>query len=248
MADRKYIVGNWKMNGLAESLDVLAQIASGAALHPAVDVAIAPPATLIARASGGAGVIGIGAQDCHAAASGAHTGCLSAAMIAEAGAQFSIIGHSERRADQHETSADVAAKAAALHAVGMGAILCIGETLAERDSGNAVAIVCDQLEQSLPASADSGWLTIAYEPVWAIGTGRIPEMADIAEMHGALRGVLTRILGEGGQHIRILYGGSVNPGNAADILPIPDVGGALVGGASLKAETFLPIVEAAAAL
>lgn len=240
-----YIVGNWKMNGCAADVAVLQAIADAAAAHPNVEVGLCPPATLISGFAAAAGAVQIGAQDCHARASGAHTGNLSAAMIREAGATYSIVGHSERRADQGETDADVAAKAGALHAAGMGAILCVGETLAERDSGNAVAIVTAQLSASLPESASGDWLSIAYEPVWAIGTGRVPVSQDIAAMHAALRATLVDKLGEAGKGVRILYGGSVNPGNAAEILAIADVGGALVGGASLKAETFVPIIEAA---
>jgi len=240
-----YIVGNWKMNGSAGDLAVLKAIAKAAAANPHVEVGICPPATLIAAFSAEAEGVAIGAQDCHAKPSGAHTGNLSAAMIREAGARYSIIGHSERRADQGETDADVAAKAEALHAAGMGAILCVGETLEERDSGNALPIVTAQLAASLPSAASGDWLSVAYEPVWAIGTGRVPVAADIAAMHAALRATLVEKLGEAGQGVRILYGGSVNPGNAAEILAIPDVGGALVGGASLKEETFVPIIEAA---
>ncbi len=242
---KSYIVGNWKMNGTQADIAILKAIADAAGSDTAVDVGICPPATLIAAFAQAAGGIGIGAQDCHAKASGAHTGCLSAAMIKEAGAGFSIVGHSERRADQGESDADVAAKAGALHEAGMGAILCVGETLEERDSGNAIAIVTGQLAASLPASASGDWLSVAYEPVWAIGTGRVPVADDIAAMHAALRATLTDRLGAAGAGVRILYGGSVNPGNAEEILAIPDVGGALVGGASLKAETFLPIIQAA---
>ncbi len=240
-----YIVGNWKMNGSAADGAVLQAIAQAADAHPHVDIGICPPATLIAGFAAHAGQVQIGAQDCHAKASGAHTGNLSAAMLQEAGATYAIVGHSERRADQGETDVDVAAKAEALHAAGMGAILCVGETLEERDSGNAIAIVTAQLAASLPASASSDWLAVAYEPVWAIGTGRVPVSDDIAAMHAALRATLVEKLGEAGKGVRILYGGSVNPGNATEILAIPDVGGALVGGASLKAETFVPIIAAA---
>lgn len=242
---RSYIVGNWKMNGSAADVAVLRAIADAAADHAGVDVGICPPATLIAAFADAAGTVQIGAQDCHAKASGAHTGNLSAAMIKHAGATYSIIGHSERRADQGESDADVHAKALALEGAGMGAILCVGETLEERDSGNAIPIVTAQLAASLPASASGEWLAVAYEPVWAIGTGRVPVADDIAAMHAALRATLVEKLGEAGKGVRILYGGSVNPGNAAEILSLADVGGALVGGASLKAETFVPIIEAA---
>lgn len=242
---RSYIVGNWKMNGSAADVAVLRAIADAAADHAGVDVGICPPATLIAAFADAAGPVQIGAQDCHAKASGAHTGNLSAAMIKHAGATYSIIGHSERRADQGESDADVHAKALALEGAGMGAILCVGETLEERDSGNAIPIVTAQLAASLPPSASGEWLAVAYEPVWAIGTGRVPVADDIAAMHAALRATLVEKLGEAGKGVRILYGGSVNPGNAAEILSLADVGGALVGGASLKAETFVPIIEAA---
>lgn len=242
---RSYIVGNWKMNGSLADVAILKAIAEAAADEGGVELGICPPATLISAFADQAGAVAIGAQDCHAASSGAHTGCLSAAMIREAGATFSIVGHSERRADQGETDADVAAKAEALFAAGMGAILCVGETLQERDSGNAIAIVTAQLTRSLPQSASPDWLSVAYEPVWAIGTGRVPVSADIAAMHAALRATLVEKMGEPGKGVRILYGGSVNPGNASEILSIADVGGALVGGASLKAETFAPIIAAA---
>lgn len=242
---KSYIVGNWKMNGTPADVAILKAIADAAGSDAGVDVGICPPATLIAAFAQAAGGVAIGAQDCHAKASGAHTGCLSAAMINQAGATFSIVGHSERRADQGETNADVAAKAQALHDAGMGAILCVGETLEERDSGNAIAIVTAQLAASLPTSAAPGWLSVAYEPVWAIGTGRVPVADDIAAMHAALRATLTDKMGAAGAGVRILYGGSVNPANATEILAIADVGGALVGGASLKAETFLPIIQAA---
>jgi triosephosphate isomerase len=242
---KPYIVGNWKMNGAPADVSILKAIADAAGGDPAVDVGICPPATLIAGFAQAAGGIGIGGQDCHARTSGAHTGCLSAGMLKQAGASFSIVGHSERRADQHETDADVAGKAQALRDAGMGAILCVGETLDERDSGNAIAIVTGQLAASLPEKASADWLSVAYEPVWAIGTGRVPVSDDIAAMHAALRATLVERLGAEGAGVRILYGGSVNPGNAQEILGIPDVGGALVGGASLKAETFLPIIQAA---
>lgn len=242
---KSYIVGNWKMNGTQADIAILKAIADAAGSDTAVDVGICPPATLIAAFAQAAGGIGIGAQDCHAKASGAHTGCLSAAMIREAGATFSIVGHSERRADQGESDTDVSGKAQALRDAGMGAILCVGETLEERDSGNAIAIVTGQLAASLPAAASADWLSVAYEPVWAIGTGRVPVSDDIAAMHAALRSTLVEKLGAAGEAVRILYGGSVNPGNAREILGLADVGGALVGGASLQAETFLPIIQAA---
>lgn len=241
---RKFIVGNWKMNGLAANLEAIRQIDAQCSQFDKARVAICPPATLITQAANNVSQIEIGAQDCHQAEKGAHTGCLSAAMIKEAGAGFSIIGHSERRADQHESDADVAAKAVALHAAGMGAILCVGETLEQRDSGHAVDIVCAQLKASLPLNARPDWLTIAYEPVWAIGTGRVPLAADIAQMHAALRQTLVTTYGDTGADFAILYGGSVKGDNAREILGIADVGGALVGGASLTVDAFIPIVAA----
>ncbi len=247
MANRKYIVGNWKMNGLREQLSDVADIASIAENHKNVDVAICPPVTLIALATETVPGFAIGAQDCHFASKGAHTGCLSAAMIREAGATMTILGHSERRADQHETDADVKAKAEAVHAAGLGAIICVGETEEERDAGQAIDVVCGQLEGSFPDDADAGWLTIAYEPVWAIGTGRVPEASDVEEMHAAVRNKLSELMGDGADAVRILYGGSMNGGNASELLAVPNVDGGLVGGASLNADKFGPIVEAAAA-
>jgi triosephosphate isomerase len=243
MALRKLVAGNWKMNGslagLAE-LDAIAAAASGA-----VDVAICPPATLIAPAVARQPRLAIGAQDCHWNASGAHTGCLSVAMLAEAGAKLVIVGHSERRTDNHETSADVKAKAQAVIAGGLTAIVCVGETESERDAGHAVEIVTGQLRGSVPEAGTGDALVIAYEPVWAIGTGRTPTVTDVAEMHAAIRHCLGELLGNEGTNVRILYGGSVKPSNAAELLHVPNVDGALVGGASLKAEDFVPIVIAA---
>ena len=180
-------------------------------------------------------------------ASGAHTGCLSAAMLKEAGAKSVIVGHSERRTDQHETSAEVAAKAVAAHGEGLNVILCVGETEAERDAGNAEAVVCGQLLASLPDDAAAAWLSIAYEPVWAIGTGRTPTLEEVGRMHGALRGALRSRIGTDADAMRILYGGSMSGANAAELLSVPDVDGGLVGGASLTAGKFGPIIEAASA-
>ncbi|MEW4466715.1 triose-phosphate isomerase [Parasphingorhabdus sp. JC815] len=247
MANRKFIVGNWKMNGLSEQLTDIAEIAKFADKYEGVDVAICPPVTLIAQAAEHNPGFMIGAQDCHYADNGAHTGCLSAAMIREAGARLSILGHSERRTDQHETDAEVKAKAQAVHAAGLSAIICVGETEQQRDAGQAVEIVCGQLAGSFPENADASWLTIAYEPVWAIGTGRVPEVADVEEMHAAIRKKLNELMGEGAGGVRILYGGSMNGGNAAQLLAVANVDGGLVGGASLTAEKFGPIIEAAAA-
>ena len=248
MARRRLVAGNWKMNGARATLGELSAIALAAQQAGNVDVAIALPATLIAPAGAAAPGLTIGAQDVHAAPSGAHTGCLSVAMIAEAGAQFSIVGHSERRADNHETDAQVKAKAEALRGGGLRAILCVGETLAERDAGQAEAVVAGQLTGSLPAGAAANWLSIAYEPVWAIGTGRTPTVADVASMHAAIRATLRTLIGPEADAMRLLYGGSVTGDNAAELLGAGDVDGALVGGASLSAAKFVPIIEAAVAL
>jgi len=243
MALKKLVAGNWKMNG---SLAALAELdAIAAAAGGAVDVAICPPFTLIAAAVARAPGLAIGSQDCHDAASGAHTGCISAAMLVEAGAALAIVGHSERRADQHETDAEIRAKAEAAIAAGLTAIVCVGETEAQRDAGDAVAVVEGQLAGSVPPAGTGATLVVAYEPVWAIGTGRTPSVADVAEMHAAIRATLGALLGAEGAKVRILYGGSVKPSNAAELLHVPDVDGALVGGASLKAADFVPIIEAA---
>ena len=248
MALRKLIAGNWKMNGSLRGLAELDAIAEAAAMHSAVDVAICPPATLIAAAVARQPSLKMGAQDCHSAATGAHTGCLSAQMLAEAGAKMVIVGHSERRTDNHESDAEVRAKAVAVINQGLTAIICVGESEAQRDAGDAVAVVTQQLDGSVPVEADSARIVIAYEPVWAIGTGRTPSTADVAEMHGAIRARLIALLGEGGAAVRILYGGSVKPGNAAELMAVDDVDGALVGGASLKAADFAPIIAAAASI
>ena len=236
------------MNGDRAALGELRGIASAAHDAPGVDVAIALPATLIAPALTAAPGLRIGAQDVHWSAKGAHTGCISVGMIAEAGASFSIVGHSERRADNGETDAQVKAKAEALHGGGLDAILCVGETLEQRDAGHAEAVVTDQLAASLPEGAAAGWLSIAYEPVWAIGTGRTPTVADVAAMHGAIRARLRELIGAESDTMRLLYGGSVTGDNAAELIGAGDVDGALVGGASLAAAKFVPIVEAAARL
>lgn len=232
MNRRKLIAGNWKMHGSRAALAEIDAIA--AAMPDGVDVAIFPPFTLI-EAGCGRGVA-IGGQDCHAVATGAHTGCVSAAMLAEAGATMCIVGHSERRADEGETDALVRAKAEAAMAAGLTAIVCVGETLAQRDAGQAEAVVRAQLAGSLPDVRDH--LVIAYEPVWAIGTGRVPTADDIAVVHASIREIA-------GPDVRILYGGSVKASNAAEILHISDVDGALVGGASLTAADFVPIIRAA---
>lgn len=245
MGLRKLIAGNWKMNGDGDALAQLDSIAEAAAANTLADVAICPPFTLIASAKARQPGLSIGAQDCHAAASGAHTGCVSAAMVKEAGAGLVIVGHSERRADCGETDADVRAKAVAVIDAGMIAIVCVGETEAERDAGRAVAVVEGQIGGSVPVDGSGDTLVVAYEPVWAIGTGRTAEPADVAEMHAAIRAKLVALLGAEGERVRILYGGSVKPSNAAELLAVCDVDGALVGGASLKASDFVPIIQAA---
>ncbi|MBL0925690.1 MAG: triose-phosphate isomerase [Sphingomonadaceae bacterium] len=246
MTVRKYIVGNWKMNGMSADLTEIAAIASVSAKYASVESALCLPATLIGRAVSAVEGYIIGGQDCHMNASGAHTGCVSAAMLADAGARLTIVGHSERRADEHESDADIRAKALAAKAAGLEVIICVGETLEQRDDGKALEIVLGQLAQSLPDAASGDWLSVAYEPVWAIGTGRIPEDKDVADMHREIRAQLTTRFGPAGAAIRILYGGSMNGENAAMLLSIPDVDGGLVGGASLTASKFEPIFAAAA--
>jgi triosephosphate isomerase len=251
MAQRPYIVGNWKMHGTRSMLSEARAIDRAAERLIKAEVAIAPPFTLIHATRKEAGLIGVGAQDCHAAEGGAHTGDVSAAMLKDAGADFVIVGHSERRADHGETDADVKAKAEAALAVGMGVIVCVGETEAQRDAGKAEQVVAAQLEGSLPSGPESlggaaEKTTVAYEPVWAIGTGRTPTVEDVSAMHRSIRGRLVEIYGEAGEQVRILYGGSVKPDNAAELLAADEVGGALVGGASLTAESFLGIIVAAA--
>ncbi|HEY9578693.1 MAG TPA: triose-phosphate isomerase [Rhizorhapis sp.] len=247
MSRRKLIVGNWKMNGLLGQLKEITDIDRIAAAYPAVETGICPPATMIYPASQAVSSIFIGAQDCHLSVSGAHTGCLSAEMLKEAGARTIIAGHSERRTDQHESHEDVAAKASAAHGQGLNVILCVGETEAQRDAGDAERVVADQLLASLPENAAAEWLSIAYEPVWAIGTGRTPTLDEVAAMHAALRDALRSRIGGEADAMRILYGGSMNGANAASLLAVADVDGGLVGGASLTAEKFAPIIKAAAA-
>ena len=244
---RKLVAGNWKMHGVRAMLPEVAAIADAAADHAGVDVALCVPFTLIAPASDAAGAMPVGAQDVHQAESGAHTGCISAAMAREAGAALTIVGHSERRADQGETDADVKAKAEAARAAGLSVILCVGESLEQRDAGKAEAVVTAQVAAALPAGAAGNWLSIAYEPIWAIGTGRTPTGADVAAMHGAIRAKLRDLIGEEADRVRILYGGSMKGENAAELLACADVDGGLVGGASLGADKFVPIITAAAA-
>jgi triosephosphate isomerase len=233
------------MHGLSASLaeiTTMAQLYRGR-LATRLDLVVCPPATLVHRAVTIAAPIAIGGQDCHAEASGAHTGDISAAMLGDAGARFVIVGHSERRADHHETDAMVRAKAEAALAAGLTAILCLGETQAEREAGHTLDIVARQLDGSLPQRADASNLAVAYEPVWAIGSGRTPTHAEVAEVHGFLRARLAARIGAAAGEVRLLYGGSVKPANAPDLLGIADVDGALVGGASLKAEDFIAIAR-----
>lgn len=246
MTRRKLVAGNWKMHGMLADLPEVEAIAEAAARHADVDVALCLPATLIAPAVARAGALPIGGQDCHEREKGAHTGCLSAAMLREAGASLTIVGHSERRADQHETSQDAWAKAAAARKAGLKVILCCGETEAERDAGRAERVVQAQIEKSVPEDANGDWFTLAYEPRWAIGTGRTPTLEEIAAIHAIARAKMRQLVGDAADGIRILYGGSVTGANAGDILATDDVDGALVGGASLTAAKFVPIIEAAA--
>ena len=249
---RKLVAGNWKMHGIAPDLEELRAIAGAAAQIPAVDVALCVPATLIERAARAAPGFPIGAQDVHFAEKGAHTGCVCTAMLTDAGATLTIVGHSERRDAHRESDQDIKAKAEAALVAGLEVILCVGESLETREAGEAIAAVSSQLDASLPHGAGAaagvpGRLAVAYEPIWAIGTGKVASCVDIAEMHAAIRERLRAGYGDAGDQVRILYGGSVKASNASEIFAVADVDGALVGGASLKAADFLPIVEAAAA-
>lgn len=241
---RKLAAGNWKMNGTAASL---AEIDALGAAHGTAtsEILICPPATLIARMAERAagGPVRVGGQDCHASASGAHTGDIAAGMLADAGASHVILGHSERRADHGETDAAVHAKAEAAHGAGLVAIVCVGETEAQRDAGETLGVIGAQLRGSVPAAATAANTVIAYEPVWAIGSGRTPTLGQIAEVHDFIRAELAVRLSDA-DGIRLLYGGSVKPSNAAEIFATSNVDGALVGGASLKASDFSAIVTA----
>ncbi|MHA7874021.1 triose-phosphate isomerase [Roseivivax sp.] len=238
---RKIAAGNWKMNGLGADLAELETLAGRSG--DTAEVVICPPATLISRAVAKAGSVAIGGQDCHAAETGAHTGDVSAPMLKEAGAGFVITGHSERRADHGESDADVAAKTEAAWGAGLTAIVCIGESLEEREGGRTLEVVGSQLAGSLPEGATPENTVIAYEPIWAIGTGKVPSLEEIAEVHAFMREKLSARF-EGGAEMALLYGGSVKPGNAAEIFGVPHVNGALVGGASLKASDFGGIIDA----
>lgn len=235
------LAGNWKMNGLRASVREFERIIAGAAEFPGVEFLICPPATLVfafaVEAHGSR--MTIGAQDCHAEPAGAFTGDLSAEMLADAGANAVIVGHSERRAYHRETDADVRAKASAVHRAGLVAIICVGETREQRDAGRTLDVISRQLTGSLPAGVTAANTVIAYEPVWAIGTGLTPTTADIAQVHGFIRDQLS-----GSGRLRILYGGSVKPSNAKELMAVANVDGALIGGASLKADDFLGIAAA----
>jgi triosephosphate isomerase len=240
------VAGNWKMNGLAASKAELAKMITGARpLSAKVELMVCPPATLVAQfaAVSGGSSVSIGGQDCHADASGAHTGDIAAEMLKDAGARAVIVGHSERRTDHHETDAQVQAKALAAHRAGLTAIVCVGEQRAQREAGETLTVVGGQLDGSLPEAATVANLVIAYEPVWAIGTGLTPTAADVAEVHAFIRRKLNERYGAAGLGMRILYGGSVKPSNAKELLSLPNVNGALVGGASLKADDFLGIAK-----
>lgn len=245
---RQLIAGNWKMNGsLAMAGALLTALRSAWAEGGlACDLLVCPPATLVSIAAHGllGSRVAVGGQDCHANSAGAHTGDISAPMLRDAGATHVILGHSERRTDHGESDAQVRAKVAAAIAAGLMPIVCVGETEAQRLGGEADAVVAGQLAGSLP---DGFAGVVAYEPVWAIGTGRTPTEADVAAMHAHIRAKLVGRLGPAGADLRILYGGSVKPGNAAALLGLPEVGGALVGGASLVAEDFMGIARAAQA-
>ena len=242
---KKLVAGNWKMHGMSSDLREVVEIAEQSRQYPGVDVALCVPAILIERASRAVPGFTIGGQDVHQAEQGAHTGCISARMLLDAGASLTIVGHSERREAQRESDAEVKAKAEAALGCGIAVILCVGESLETREQGAALSTVLAQLDSSLPDRPASAELAIAYEPIWAIGTGKIPTIGEIAEMHAAIRRRLVDRFGGDGERMRILYGGSVKASNAAEIFAVPDVDGALVGGASLKAADFLPIVEAA---
>jgi triosephosphate isomerase (TIM) len=245
---KKLAAGNWKMNGSAAALT---EVATLIAAHPApsCEMLLCPPATLVAQMAWAAkgSALAVGGQDCHQKAAGAHTGDISAAMLADAGASHVIVGHSERRTDHGETDALVKAKAGAALSSGLIAIVCIGETEAERDAGQTLAVIGRQLDGSIPEGATAANLVVAYEPVWAIGTGRTPTLAEIGEVHAFLRDRLRGLIGGQADGVRLLYGGSVKPSNAVEIFAVPHVDGALVGGASLKAADFGAIVAALSA-
>ncbi len=247
MMRRKMAAGNWKMNGSSAALSVISDLAAAHADNTDTDIVICPPAPLLFRASeiARSSAVTIGAQDCHSETSGAFTGDIAAPMIADAGATHVIIGHSERRDGCHETNSDVRAKAKAAWDAGLVAILCIGESAEDREADNTLDIIAGQLSGSVPNGSTGDNLVVAYEPVWAIGTGAVATTAQIDEVHDFIRARLVQRLGDQvGNAIRLLYGGSVKPGNAAEIFQCDNVDGALVGGASLKAQDFTPIIRA----
>jgi triosephosphate isomerase (TIM) len=245
---RPIVIGNWKMNGLTADLAEIQRVrdADRNGQAGSCDLAFCLPATLIAEASAllSGSVVGVGGQTCHPATRGAHTGDISAAMLKDAGATLVIVGHSERRADHDESDADVAAQAGAAFQAGLTAVICVGETRAERDAGETLRVVGRQIDNSVPRDARPESTIVAYEPVWAIGTGLTPTTEDVAEVHAFVRRRLESLLPNAGAQIRILYGGSVKAANAAELLAVANVDGALVGGASLKADDFLGIAAA----
>lgn len=246
---RPLIAGNWKMNGLKASVDVARDVAKGLSAMPdAADCLICPPSTLLATLAqiSSGGRLRFGAQDCHSAVSGAHTGDISAEMIADAGGDYVIVGHSERRADHGESSEMVAAKASAALASGLVPIICVGETLDQREAGKTLDIVGTQVSDSIPDDATGKSFVVAYEPVWAIGTGQVATTEQVAEVHDAIRDLLVARFAGQGERTPILYGGSMKPGNAGELLSVSNVDGGLIGGASLKAEDFLAIYAACA--
>jgi len=242
---RALVAGNWKMNGLSEpALGELRRLREKLERRPGCEVAVCPPFTLLAPAGEAlqGAPVALGGQDCHPEPKGAHTGDIAAEMLADLGCRYVILGHSERRADHGESEAVVRAKTEAAYRAGLTAIVCVGESETERDSGRALAVVEGQIDGSLPDSADAANTVIAYEPVWAIGTGRTPGPPDVGQMHSAVRRQLSRRFSSG-EEMRILYGGSVKPDNAGELMAIADVDGALVGGASLTAADFDAILE-----
>ena len=244
-APRPLIAGNWKMNGLAADGLALARAVAERAAREALrcDLLVCPPATILSRIADAlkGTTVAVGGQDCHAKPSGAHTGDVSAPMVRDAGAAFVIVGHSERRADHGETDATVRAKAEAARAAGLTPVICIGETAAQRDAGETMAVLARQITGSVPPGLAAADVVVAYEPVWAIGTGRTPTVAEIQDAHARIRSELIGHSGAGAEMVRILYGGSLNPGNAKAILAVPGVNGGLIGGASLKADDFLTV-------
>ncbi|MGE5540040.1 MAG: triose-phosphate isomerase [Gemmatimonas sp.] len=246
-APRPLIAGNWKMNGLAADGVALARAVAERAVKDPLrcDLLVCPPSTILSRVAEAlkGTKVAVGGQDCHAKASGAHTGDVSAPMVKDAGATFVIVGHSERRADHGETDATVRAKAEAAHAAGLVPIVCIGETAAQRDGGETLAVLARQIKGSVPPGLSGAEIVVAYEPVWAIGTGRTPTVAEIQQAHAHIHSELIGHSGPGAADVRVLYGGSLNPGNAKAILAVPGVDGGLIGGASLKADDFLAVAS-----